>query len=212
MALPGLDLRDAVRGLTILAGRDLTALWQQVRDAAQAQIALRDVLPALIDTYGAAAATLAADWYDEARDKAGVGGRFTAIPADIPDVGAQALIGWAASEATDLSGFQSLVEGGMQRRIVNFSRATVTGSSVADPRAIGWQRTGTGECAFCALLIGRGAVYREATADFAAHDHCHCSAVPAFDGEPRPVKPYAPGPRHGNAADYARARAFIRAN
>lgn len=209
MALPGLDLHDAVRGLIVLAGRDLAALWRQVRGAAQAERALQDILPAIIDTYGAAAATLAADWYDEARAKADVSGRFTAIPADIRDSGAQALIGWAASEATDLVAFQTLVEGGMQRRIVNFSRATVTGSSVADPKAIGWQRVGTGECGFCRMLIGRGAVYREATADFASHDHCHCSAVPAFDGEPRPVRPFTPSDRNISPADKARARAFI---
>jgi hypothetical protein len=85
----------------------------------------------------------------------------------------------------------------MQRRIANFSRQTVMGSSVADPKARGWQRVGAGECktGFCDMLIGRGAVYSEASADFAAHDHCKCSAAPAFDGEPRPVKPYTVSPR-----------------
>lgn len=210
MALPGLDLRDAVRGLTVLAARDLAALWRQMRDAAQAQVALRDVLPAVIAAYGAAAATLAADWYDEARTKAGVGGSFTAVPADIPDPGVAALLGWAAASAADLVAFRTLVEGGMQRRIVNFSRLTVTGSSMADPKATGWQRVGTGECAFCRMLIGRGAVYSEATADFASHDHCHCSAVPAWDGQPLPVQPFTPSLRNIPAADKARAREWIR--
>lgn len=209
MALPGLDLRDGVKGLTVYANRDLAALWRQVSSAAEAQTALRDILPALIETYGAAAGTLAADWYDDARDKAAVRGGFRAIPANIPDVGAQSLVGWAANDAKDYGTFQTLIAGGMQRRIANFSRQTVAGSSVADPKATGWQRTGTGECAFCALLIGRGAVYTEAGADFASHDHCNCSAIPAFGGEPVPVKPYTPGPRHGSEADYARAREYI---
>jgi hypothetical protein len=193
----GLDLRDGVQGLVVLADRDLSALWQQVSNAAEAQVALNDVLPALIDTYGLAASALAAEWYDELRHKVGVKGSFTAITADIKDTGTHALVGWAGSTATDLSSMQELVLGGMQRRIANFSRQTVMDSSVADPQARGWQRVGVGECknGFCDMLIARGAVYSEATADFAAHDHCKCSAIPAFGGEPRPVKPYTVSPR-----------------
>lgn len=212
MALPGLDLRDGVQGLFGYAERDLAALWQQVSTAAEAQVALNDVLPALIRTYGSAAAALAANWYDELRDKLGVAGSFTAIPADIEDVGAHALIGWAGATATDLEAFQSLVLGGMQRRVVSFSRATVSESAVADPRARGWQRTGNGECAFCRMLIGRGAVYREASADFASHDHCRCSAVPAFEGLPRPVKPFTPSERNTTEADRALAREWLAAH
>lgn len=208
--MQGLDLRDGVDGLTVLARRDLSALWHQVSDAAQAQTAVHDILPALIDTYGVAAGALAADWYDELRAKVGVGGSFTAIPADIRDTGAHALVGWAVTTAQDFPAFRSLIEGGMQRRIANFSRATITGSAVADPKATGWQRVGSGECPFCAMLIGRGAVYTEASADFASHDHCRCSAVPTFKGETRPVKPYTPSSRDITDADRARVRDYLR--
>lgn len=143
-------------------------------------MALRDTLPALIEGYGAAAAAFAADWYDETRDEKAVRGRFTAIPAAIPDVGAQPLVGWALAESTDLAGFQGLIEGGTQRRIANFARQTVSGSSVADPSARGWKRVGVGGCDFCRMLLGRGSVYTEATADFEAHDHCNCTAAPAW--------------------------------
>jgi hypothetical protein len=70
-------------------------LWRQVSDAVTAREMLRDILPALVDTYGQAAGALAADWYDEARDEAGVRGRFRALVADVPDPGADALAGWA---------------------------------------------------------------------------------------------------------------------
>jgi hypothetical protein len=30
------------------------------------------------------------------------------------------------------------------------------------------------------MLLGRGAVYTEASADFEAHDHCNCGAAPAW--------------------------------
>lgn len=206
--MQGLDLRDGVNGLVVLARNDLAALWRQVSNAAEAQTALRDIMPSLIDTYGAAAASLAADWYDERRAKAGVGGRFTAIPADIRETGSAELVGWATSTATDMDALQGLILGGTQRRIANFSRGTITGSSIADPKATGWQRVGSGECAFCSMLIGRGAVYSESSADFASHDHCNCSAAPAFSGEPRPVKAFTPSPRQ-NPADRARARRWI---
>jgi len=214
VALPGLDLRDGVKGLTRLASNDLNALWRQVRTAAEAETALRDILPALIDTYGLAAGTLAANWYDDLRDKVGAKGRFTAIPADITETGAQALVGWAGSKATDLEAMQALILGGTQRRIANFSRLTVSESSVADPGAVGWARIGSGECAFCAMLIGRGDVYSESSADFAAHDHCNCSAYPVLKGaEPIPVKDYVKSAKNDGSdrakADYARARDYI---
>lgn len=179
MATP-LSLRSDVGLLTGLAARDLEVVWRDVDSASLAEAALRDTLPALVGRYGAAAATVAADWYDDLRDSRGVPGRFTAIPAEIAETGTQALVGWALTEATDMPSFQTLIVGGAQRRVANFARQTVTLSSVADPGARGWQRTGLGDCEFCAMLIGRGAVYTEATSDFQAHDHCQCGAEPAW--------------------------------
>jgi hypothetical protein len=171
------------RDVALLAGQartDLAVLFRQIERPDQAESALRDLLPGLIDAYGAAAATVAADWYDDLRDEREARGRFTAIPAEVPETGAQALVGWALAEAQDVSGLRGLVEGGTQRRIANFSRLTVTGSSIADQAARGWKRVGAGGCDFCRMLIGRGAVYTEASADFASHDHCNCAAAPEW--------------------------------
>jgi len=174
-------LREGSALLLRHADRDLSALWREVSNAAQARIALMDILPSLIETYGAAAATLASDWYDEARDKAGIAGAFSAIPVESSDRGAQALVGWATSTATDITTLQTLLVGGIQRRIADHMRLTVAGSSVADPGARGWRRVGDGNtCNFCSMLLGRGAVYTEATADFQSHDHCGCQAEPAW--------------------------------
>ena len=209
MAAPT-QLRNSVDELVRFASRDLSALWREVSDAAQARTALMDVLPALVETYGQAAATLAATWYDDARAKAAVRGSFTAIPSDPSDRGAQALAGWATSTATDLSAAQALILGGLQRRIGDAARETVMGSAVADPSAHGWQRQAFGGCEFCQMIAGRGAVFSEASADFASHDHCQCVAVPAFDGQPRPVKPYTPTLRNVSDADRARVREYLR--
>lgn len=68
-------------------------------------------------------------------------------------------------------------------------RATIIGTTLADPVALGWYRVTDGDpCAFCALLAsrvalkGRGSLYHsEETASFKAHDHCGCAAAPLFD-------------------------------
>lgn len=207
-------LKTAITDLAVLADNDLDALWRQVSTADEARDALRDVLPALVDTYALASATISADWYDDLRDMIEARGRFTAIPAALGNLGADALAGYAVTPLyqaeQDWNRARVLVKGGLQLRIANASRYTVAGSSIQDPAAEGWQREGAGSCAFCAMLIGRGAVYSEAGADFAAHDHCHCSAVPAFKGEPRPVKPYTPSARKATDADRARVREYLR--
>lgn len=205
-----MTLRADTARLVSLADRDLARLWRLVSEGASAEVALRDLLPAIVQQYGAAGAAMASEWYDDAREKAGVRGAFTAMPLEADDRGSQSLIGWALREATDDATLKSLVLGGVQRRIADHVRGTIMGSSVADPQAQGWQRSGVGECHFCAMLIGRGAVYSESTADFASHDSCRCTAVPAFKGQPRPVKPYTPTRRNVTDADRARVRAYLR--
>src|SRR3712207_1741777 len=91
------ELRRAVDDLSTLARGDLTALWRAVSTAVEAREALQDILPALVETYGAAAATIAADWYDDQRDKLGVRGLFTAIPATVNDAGADVLARWGVA-------------------------------------------------------------------------------------------------------------------
>ncbi|MGW2539386.1 VG15 protein [Kitasatospora sp. NPDC001574] len=51
-----------------------------------------------------------------------------------------------------------------------------------DPGAIGYYRkTDASPCCFCALMAGRGAVYKsERTAAFGPHPNCHCQPIPIF--------------------------------
>lgn len=208
------ELKVAISDLAVLADGDLATLWRQVETPEQAREALQDVLPALVNTYSLASATIAADWYDEQRDMIEARGRFRAIPADLGDLGADILARWGVGPLfgaePDWSRARMLIKGGMQLRIANASRYTVANSAIEDPAADGWMRQGSGECAFCSMLIGRGAVYTERGADFAAHDHCRCSAIPAWGGEPRPVRPYTPSARKATDADRARVREYLR--
>lgn len=182
------QIREHRRDLAALVGiaeNDLRLLFREFDTADAAQEALRDVLPSLVAIYGSAAATLGADWYDDLRDGAGARGRFAAIPAELPDRGrTDALAGWAVGPMfqaePDKATTLVKVVGGVQRIIANADRFTIMGSSVADPAARGWQRAGSGNCDFCRMLIGRGAVYTEASAAFDSHDHCGCVGVPAF--------------------------------
>lgn len=206
------SLRSETADLVRLAERDLARLWRLVAGGASAEVALRDILPAIVSEYGAAGGAMAAEWYDQQREKAGAAGRFVAAPVAANDRGTQALIGWALKEATDDASLASLIAGGTQRRIADHARYTIARNSVEDRAARGWQRVGVGGCkdGFCDMLIGRGSVYTEATADFAAHDNCKCSAVPAWGGEPLPVKPFTPSTRQASDADRARVRAYLR--
>lgn len=207
------DIDELVR----LAARDLGIVWREFSSPDAAVRTLREVLPDLMGMYGSAAATLGADWYDELRDAAGIPGRFTALAAELPDTDrTDALAGWGLSPAfkaePDWGSSLALVSGGLQRIIANADRQSIAMSSVADPKAHGWQRQGSGECDFCNVLIGRGDVYTKKSADFASHDSCGCLAVPAFGGKPIPVKPYTPTTRNVSDADRARVREYIRAN
>lgn len=208
------QLRRDVTSVSDDAVRVFTDLTRGLSEA-RAFEALRDELPGLILLYGEQAAVVAAEWYDEARVVAGAAGAFTASPVDLPEVGMSGLIGWAVDTSTSFPAMLKLVEGGAQKRVTNGARLTVIDNAANDPGAIGTQRyaRSAGGCSFCKMLAGRGAVYRSLnTASFAAHENCHCVAVPAFSGAPLPVKPYTPTDRRISDADRARVRGWMASN
>lgn len=175
--------RREVRDLGIEANKDVAILWRSMEDARGAKVALFDMLPEIVAAYHGAAAASAADFYDDVRETSGARGRFTPILIDPPDFGTDSLVKWALDNAATNETFQSLIAGGVTRRISNGARDVVRLSSLDDPSAQGWMRVGGGGCDFCAMLITRGAVYSEASVDFASHDHCNCGAAPAFNAE-----------------------------
>lgn len=72
--------------------------------------------------------------------------------------------------------------GSMARLVLDAGRMTAVDTLREDPAAFGWARVlGGGGCDFCQMLAGRGAVYKEDTADFEAHDHCGCTTEPVYD-------------------------------
>ena len=208
------DLRNDVQALVTLARRDVDSFWTRLSDADDARAVLQAVMPTLVATYQSAAGTVAADWYDDAREQARQPGLYVPFVPEPDEAGAAELARWAIgplfAPEPDWATARSKLDGGMQRRIANVARQTVTTSAVDDPRSRGWQRVRLGDtCGFCIMLESRGAVYTEQTVDFAAHDNCDCQAVPAWDGQPKQVRPYTPSVRSVSDADRARTRRWV---
>lgn len=176
--------RRELRTLTGLATSDLAALWRSLERADEARDALMDILPRLVTIYGTAAATLAADYFDEARESASARGTFRAIPA-VPvegeplDVLARVAVGPLFGVNPDFGSALTLAQGGLQRHIANADRETVRFSSIQDRAARGWVRVGSGECDWCRQYLD-GEVHYVEGYDFQAHDHCGCTAEPVF--------------------------------
>lgn len=75
------------------------------------------------------------------------------------------------------------VSGAVSRDVLNAGRDTVTQEIGRDSKALGWMREGGADtCPFCSMLLSRGPVYKEESADFQAHDHCACFASPYYEG------------------------------
>ena len=206
------DLDELVR----LANQDLAALWREVPDGVVARDLLQRILPELGVVYGPAAGALAADWYDELRLEKDIPGRFLARVVepvlDHVDQSARWAVGPLFSETPDFGLALNNAEGELQKIIADTGRGSVIDSSLADPRAQGWQRSASGGCGFCRMIAARGAVYSESTVRFGSHPNCKCTAVPAFQGEPLPVSEYQPSATQATPADRARTRQWMAEN
>ncbi len=219
MATAATEAREALVGLTSLARDDLEAAWRQSAglDATQIRDALMDVLPAIGDDYGLAAAAVAADWYEDVRNEAGAPGYFRADPAEgVTRERWDALARWGVEPLfvaePSRTAALALLAGGLQRTIADRHRLTIVDNSIRDPAASGWRRVGDGSsCSFCSMLISRGAVYGKETATFKSHDRCGCSAAPAWDTSGRTVSDiaYRASKRTQTEADKARVREYL---
>lgn len=217
------DQRVALQAVTTAAVQDLTSEWASlnVEDAQAVKAALRDLLPALAGEYGPAASELALDVYEVLRDAAGVTTDYE------PQVGAvtdklQAWAGWSADPLFDRdTPVEELSQTALtrasesiQKAVADQYRSTIVATSDLDEASQGWARYARPDgCPFCRLLASRGAVYSDATVDFAAHGNCHCLAVPEFFGAGRAVKAeFVPSTRNITAQDRARVYRYMRAN
>lgn len=79
------------------------------------------------------------------------------------------------------------------RHALEGGRRTLVSATAGDRRALGFARATSGSpCHFCAMLAGRGPVYRsDRSASFDAHDGCACTPEPVFSRD----APWPPGAR-----------------
>lgn len=217
--------RDDLAKLSGFSQRDLSRALAGLGDAGPDELrdALMELVPALGDRYGDMAAALGADFYEAAREAAAAPGAFSAELAPLPGSARyEALVRWGVDplyhpDAHDLSKMtaqqlvRSLVSGGLQKIVTNADRLTVVENTQRDPASSGWRReTRAGACRFCRMLHDRGAVYSRDTVTFSSHDHCHCSASPAFDsGHSVSVVAYKASLKNQSAADKARVRDYL---
>lgn len=183
------DLRRLVTGLVTRGKSDLIQVWNDL-DTAQADIttaALLRTVPRIVERYGEIGAALTADWYDRARAEAGARRTFIALGAEPAGrEQTEAMTRWAVTplwSETPAAGLAlTNLTAGVERLIRQPPRGTIITNTGRDPGAGRWAREAVGEgCAFCLMLVSRGAVYTEETADFETHDHCSCDAVPVWD-------------------------------
>lgn len=151
---------------------------------------LLDAVPEVVAYYSDGTAALAADHYDDMRDKVRPRHRFSAEPvANLREEKMRRALIWAQEPLYVPEPVAALAEERMAE-VVSLETArpfrdTILTNQQRDPSAVGWRRHTSGDsCALCRMLADRGAVYRQDTARFAAHGHCSCSASPVFDGEP----------------------------
>lgn len=179
------------RDIRALVLRDLAAWWAAVEHMTPAQIQreAEQFLPILAQAHGEVSATVAADFYENARADSGARGRFTAQLATNgagAEVGRN--VGWATSP---LFGGNPAGAIGRMSQIADAAslqagRDTVMFNNTRDPAKPRFARVPVGKtCAWCLMLGSRGAAYRSAEsagAGRAFHADCDCQPVPSWSG------------------------------
>lgn len=92
---------------------------------------------------------------------------------------------------TDGGSLEVFSAGVVQQAAANGARQLVAAQASRDRRVAGWMRVSTtgSPCAFCSMLISRGAAYgSKESADSAErfHPNCKCVAIPTYRGVPVP--------------------------
>jgi hypothetical protein len=193
----------------------LTAAWKTLMTPSNLDnfAAYMQAMTEVIKSGRATSAQVAAAYYDTMRALYGVEGVYDPLVLDdAPDVQIQTsllvtgpvrvktLLGNGDSLNTAMTKALLASAGATTRLIADAGRSTVRKNVLNDDQAEAWRRVTDGHpCEFCAMLAGRGAVYK--SADTAGegdpyHDHCLCTVEPQFVG--RAIRSgHTNGSRHG---------------
>ena len=177
--------------------RDLSTLWALFDPIAPESFErFAELADVLIRTRYADSVGIASAYYRAFVAAEGIGSRVIPLPAPPLEPARvrtslfatgfagtdRALRAGFSIDAAKANGFV-LVSGSASRLALEGGRKTIVGTIGVDGVVSGYRRvTSAKACDFCSMLAGRGPVYKESTADFAAHDHCSCSVEPYIAG------------------------------
>ena len=171
---------------------------------------VRAAAPTLVRTYANAAGVLAALEYDDVREREGLTG-YRALPAVTVDAShVQAVSVLAVVQHTSLDEMSKAFVVEVEKFVADAHRDTTMWNVRRDPAAVGWRRIARPNgCQMCRMLADRGAVYKEATATFATHLGCRCTAQAAFGGKEANVMQYVASRRSRTPEQRAELRAYL---
>lgn len=226
MTLLAVTQRQQQLALRAALLRRLIPLWQLLQSDSLDKTFptwLTAVTP-LVQDARKASALVAGQYYRQAREDAGIDGTSPVIlagEAPAAQILTSMTVTSLASIRTALGAGQSIdaamntgfvtSSGAASRIALQGGRDTVIGTVRNDPKAVGWSRLPSPDaCDFCLMLSDRGAVYSADSVDFAAHDHCACTAVAQY-GDPAvaDVRDYTPSTRNISDAMRSNLRAYL---
>lgn len=185
--LTAADSKAALQIVTAAAVNTVTSLFSGTSGSPdQRRAMLLDGVPDVVAYYSVGSAALAADFYDDERERAAPPKLYLAEPiiADRTEKLRRA-VAWASDPlfADDPETAVGRLADVVQLESARPFRDTVLTNRRRDPSAVGWRRVTNGGCKLCVMLAARGAVYLDTTARFATHTNCKCSAQPVFSSE-----------------------------
>jgi hypothetical protein len=229
MAATPEQARAALTVVTTAAKQEAAAV---VAAAGESPTAIRSALfvaaPLIVTEYASGSAALALDWFEDLREAASPPTIFRPSPVRlVTDDNIGELVALATQSLFDvekgirddietaLAESLSEIESRIQKRVASAFRDAITQNTAADPSAVGWRRYARpGACRFCLMLAGKGEVYTESTANFAAHGDCHCVAGQSYDpSAPRAsAMQYVASKKRRSAKERAAVRAYLNEN
>lgn len=217
------EYQQAQIALVQLASDELRTFWDglDMWDGPGTKAALQGFLPTLTAEFGAAAAAMAADWFDDLRSRERTSSRFAAeLAAVLPAEQIRNQVGYAASVHLFTDHPEQMLVALLDdigKDVLQPGRDTIVTSTNRDPDAVGWHRetrpsrSYASGCGFCQMLEGRGGVYKRSTARFASHGSCKCVAYPSWDEDAAevPVETYVASARRLTGQDRQRVYDWV---
>jgi hypothetical protein len=214
---------ESKAALTLVVGQAVTAAMTLLGRASgspeQQRALLLEAAPAVVAHFSLGSSALAADFYDDEREREAAPKLYIAEPVIVDRTEKiRRAVAWASDPLfTDDPGPAA----GRLAEVVQLETArpyrdTILTNRKRDPSAVGWRRVTSGGCKLCRMLADRGAVYSDTTARFAAHSSCKCTAQPVFSssdyGEEASAMQYLASRKRRTAEQQARLREYLNTN